>query len=170
VELRNVRLDDVDAYVRMRCDPAMMAELGGPQPADRMPDKVRRDVAEAEADLAWIQMIVPDPADPAEVAGNVVIWTHELAGVPISEIGWMVLPEYQGRGYAKRAVRLLLARARDERRWGEVHAFPGVGNAASNGVCRSVGFRLLGPTDTEYAGQTMRTNHWVVDPATDLVT
>jgi hypothetical protein len=45
-----------------------------------------------------------------------------------------------------------------------------VGNAASNGVCRSVGFRLLGPTDTEYAGQTMRTNHWVVDPATDLVT
>ncbi|BCJ38270.1 hypothetical protein Athai_57730 [Actinocatenispora thailandica] len=154
----------------------MMAELGGPQPADRMPDKVRRDVAEAAADLAWIQMIVPDPAgpadpaDPAQVAGNVVIWTHELAGTPISEIGWMVLPEYQGRGYAKRAVRQLLARARDERRWGEVHAFPGVGNAASNGVCRSVGFRLLGPTDTEYAGQTLRTNHWAIDPAADLVT
>jgi hypothetical protein len=30
VRLRDVELGDVDAYVRMRCDPVMMAELGGP--------------------------------------------------------------------------------------------------------------------------------------------
>ena len=34
VLLRNVELGDVDAYVRMRCDPAMMTELGGPLPRE----------------------------------------------------------------------------------------------------------------------------------------
>jgi hypothetical protein len=34
VLLREVEPGDVDAYVRMRCDPAMMAELGGPLPRD----------------------------------------------------------------------------------------------------------------------------------------
>ncbi len=32
VRLRDVELGDVSAYVRMRCDPVMMAELGGPLP------------------------------------------------------------------------------------------------------------------------------------------
>jgi hypothetical protein len=30
VRLRDVELGDVGSYVRMRCDPVMMAELGGP--------------------------------------------------------------------------------------------------------------------------------------------
>ena len=44
VRLRDVELGDVDAYVRMRCDPAMMAELGGPLPREGVEDKVARDV------------------------------------------------------------------------------------------------------------------------------
>jgi hypothetical protein len=47
VRLRDVQPGDLDAYIRMRCDPAMMAELGGPLPADRMPAKVERDVVAA---------------------------------------------------------------------------------------------------------------------------
>lgn len=43
--LRDVELGDLPAYLRMRCDPVMMAELGGPLPADGMAEKVRRDVA-----------------------------------------------------------------------------------------------------------------------------
>lgn len=39
-------------------------------------------------------MIVPDEAAPAVVAGSVVLWSHE-DGEPISEIGWMVLQEFQ---------------------------------------------------------------------------
>ena len=34
MRLRDVELGDVAAYVRMRCDPVMMAELGGPTHAD----------------------------------------------------------------------------------------------------------------------------------------
>ena|SRR5690348_8360316 len=166
--LRNVELGDVEAYVRMRCDPVMMAELGGPLPRDGIEAKVELDARQAAAGTAWITMIVPDAAAPDVVAGTVALWAHEVHGVALSEIGWMVLPEYQGRGLAKAAVRALLHRARDEERWGTVHAFPSVTNAASNGICRSLGFKLLEKRDVNFAERILRTNHWVIDPRTDL--
>jgi RimJ/RimL family protein N-acetyltransferase len=145
MELRDVGLGDVDAYVRMRCDPEMMAELGGPLPRDGIAAKVATDVRMTLADEYWVSMIVPDESEPETVAGTVSLWSHEdgdQAG--LSEIGWMVLPEHQGKGLAKLAVRAMLERARDDGRWGVVHAFPGVTNAASNALCRSVGFTLVG--------------------------
>ena len=72
-------------------------------------DKVARDATGTAADTGWIKMIIPDEAAPDVVAGNVVLWSHgEGGGEAMSEIGWMVLPEFQGRGLGKRAVRMLL--------------------------------------------------------------
>ena len=166
--LRDVELSDVDAYIRMRCDPVMMADLGGPLPRDGIADKVRRDVAEAKAGTAWLKMIVLDEAKPDEVAGSLALWRHSDHGEKIAEVGWMVLPEFQGRGIGKRAVAMLLDQARGHGRWASVHAFPGVTNAASNGICRSLGFRLLGTEDYEFVGRPMYVNHWVIDPGKDL--
>ncbi|WP_330332200.1 GNAT family N-acetyltransferase [Streptomyces sp. NBC_00536] len=166
--LRDVLLDDVDAYVRMRCDPVMMADLGGPLPREGMADKVRRDVEQAGADLAWIKMIVADPGTPEVVAGTVTLWSHDAGEGPVSEIGWMVLPEFQGRGLGKRAVRTVLEQARDQNRWGVVHAFPATGNAASNAICRSVGFRFRSEVQVTFAGRVFRTNQWSIDPGADL--
>ena len=167
MRLRDVELGDVDTYVRMRCDPVMTAELGGPLPREGIEAKVARDVREAAADTAWIKMIIPDEAAPAVVAGSVALWSHE-DGEHISEIGWMVLPEFQGRGIGTTAVRALLLLARDDGRWGLVHAFPAVANGPSNGICRSVGFRFAGEQELMYAGQVMRTSHWIIDPPVDL--
>lgn len=164
LHLRDVRPGDVGAYIRMRCDPVMMAELGGPLPREGMAAKVGRDVAAAAAGTAWIKMIVP-AGDPAAVAWTVSLWTHEMDGEPISEIGWMVLPEWQGRGVAEHAVRTLLEAAGDDGRWGAVHAFPATTNAPSNGICRSLGFTLVGEKDVVFAGKSLRTNHWTIDPA-----
>jgi RimJ/RimL family protein N-acetyltransferase len=97
-----------------------------------------------------------------------VIWSHGGDGEPMSEIGWMVLPEFQGRGLGKLAVRTLLGLARDDGRWGLVHAFPATSNAPSNGICRSVGFRLAGEWDVTFAGRVLRSNHWVINPVADL--
>lgn len=167
--LRNVMVDDVDAYVRMRCDPAMMTDLGGPLPRAGMEDKVRRDALEAAADLAWIKMIVPDADAPDVVAGHVTIWSRDTDDGPVSEIGWMVLPGFQGRGLGRRAARTLLAQARDEDRWGTVHAFPATGNGPSNGICRSLGFRFVTELDMPFADRVLRSNHWAITPRTDLV-
>jgi RimJ/RimL family protein N-acetyltransferase len=80
----------------------------------------------------------------------------------------MVLPEFQGRGLGKRAARALLEQARDEDRWGVVHAFPATSNAASNGICGSLGFRLVGERDVTFADRVLRSNHWTITPRTDL--
>jgi RimJ/RimL family protein N-acetyltransferase len=168
MQLRDVTPGDVDAYIRMRCDPVMMTDLGGPLPMDGMEDKVRRDAQEAAADLAWIKMIVPDPDTPEVVAGSVALWSHDTDEGSLSEIGWMVLPEFQGRGLGKRAARALLEQARDEDRWGVVHAFPATSNGASNGICGSLGFRLVGERDVTFADRVLRSNHWSITPRTDL--
>ena len=160
--LRDVELGavDVDAYVRMRCDPVMMAELGGPLPRDGIEGKVARDVDDVAHGRAFIKMIVVDEL----VAGSVTMWTHAASDhrSTIAEIGWMVLPEFQGRGIGKRAVRMLLEVGRTDPRYASVHAFPGVGNAASNGICRSLGFRFVAEEDFEFAGRTLLTNEWVL--------
>ncbi|WP_210634907.1 GNAT family N-acetyltransferase [Streptomyces sp. GESEQ-13] len=167
MQLRNVLPGDIDAYIRMRCDPVMMADLGGPLPRAGMADTVRRDAQQAAADLAWVKMIVSDPVADV-VSGTVTIRFRDIGEGPMSEIGWMVLPEFQGQGVGKRAVRALLEQARDQDRWGVVHAFPATKNAASNGICRSVGFRFLSEVDVTFAGRVFRTNHWTIDPGTDL--
>ncbi|NUP52896.1 MAG: GNAT family N-acetyltransferase [Catenulispora sp.] len=163
--LRNVELSDLDAYVAMRCDPLMMAELGGPQALADIAPKVAKDVADAAADRHWIKMVALDAEHPEVVAGTVTLWRNSHGGEEFSEIGWMVLTEYQGKGVGKRAVAMVLDAARADGRWGPIHAFPGVGNGGSNGICRSLGFELLGEEEIEFAGRPFRSNHWVYDAA-----
>jgi RimJ/RimL family protein N-acetyltransferase len=162
--LRNVEAGDIEAYVRMRCDEAMMAELGGPLPREKVEARLRKDIELAAADSAWIKVIVPDGDEDGGAAGTIVLWQDEEDGATVTEIGWMVLPEYQGQGLAKAAVRELLDAAAEDGRWGEVHANPGVTNGPSNGICRALGFRLLGERDLDFADRILRTNHWVVTP------
>jgi RimJ/RimL family protein N-acetyltransferase len=162
--LRDVESGDVDAYVWMRCDPVMMAELGGPLARKGMQAKVDADVRRTRADEQWVCMIVPDGGAPRVVAGTVTLWSHQAGdGDPMSEIGWMVLPEFQGQGYATRAVRAVLDRARKDGRWGVIHAFPAVTNRASNALCRSIGFTLVGDCPMTFNGGEFVTSHWQID-------
>jgi RimJ/RimL family protein N-acetyltransferase len=159
MRLRPVTLDDVSLYERLRCDVAMMAELGGPLAREGIPDKVASDVADVELDRAWIFVV----EEEGGAAGHVCIWDHEEDGERINEIGWMVLPEFQGRGLGREAARALLDRARAERRWDVVHAYPAVSNAPSNAICRALGFERLEARDIEFQGRTLRSTHWRID-------
>lgn len=103
VSLRNITLDDLPLYEAIHCDPAMMADLGGPLPREGLAEKLDMDVATTSAGETWVLVIVPED-DPGAAAGTVTIWPHEEHGEPINEIGWMVLPPYQGRGMGKAAV------------------------------------------------------------------
>jgi RimJ/RimL family protein N-acetyltransferase len=52
-----------------------------------------------------------------------------------------------------------------------LHAFPSVGNASSNALCRRLGFTLLGACDFEYpagSGTLMRSNDWRLDLTTAI--
>jgi RimJ/RimL family protein N-acetyltransferase len=58
-------------------------------------------------------------------------------------MGWNVLPPFQGRGIASRAVTMAAAQAAADGKHRYLHAYPSVDNPASNAVCRKAGFELL---------------------------
>ena len=157
MQLRDMSMDDLELYRRMVLDPGMMAELGGPLPPDGVDQKVKEIVRDVEAGRIWYFVIVEDGSD----AGTVCVWDHEEDGETITEIGWMVAPEFQGRGLASSAVREVLERARSERRWTRIHAYPATTNGASNAICRKNGFAHVGERDIVYVGRTLRCNEWV---------
>jgi RimJ/RimL family protein N-acetyltransferase len=94
-----------------------------------------------------------------EAVGSVGYWKRTRDGEQVYETGWSVLPAFQGRGIARMATALAIARARSERKHRFLHAFPSVDNAPSNAICRKLGFTLLGENEFEYPpGNLMRCN------------
>jgi RimJ/RimL family protein N-acetyltransferase len=162
MELRDISMDDLPMYQRSLTDPDMMAELGGPRPREGLSEKLRGIVSDVDAGSVWLSVIVPD-GEVGAGAGSVCIWDHDWNGERISEIGWMVLPEFQGRRLATEAVRTILQRARSEGRWDVIHAFPAVTNAPSNAICRKTGFSKIEEVDLESWGGRLRCNHWRID-------
>lgn len=160
--LRDITMDDLPMYERSLTDPRMLTHLGGRPPQQDLSEKLRAIVDDVRKGTVWFSVIVPD-ADLGGGAGSVCIWDHEWNGESISEMGWMVLPEFQGRGLATGAVRQMLDRARAEDRWQVVHAFPATTNSPSNAICRKTGFSRLEEVDLEGWGGTLRCNHWRID-------
>ena len=64
----------------------------------------------------------------------------------------------QGEADFLRSVNCTIAKF--ERDLGELHAFPGQENEASNALCRSAGFELIGTDQGEFAGKPIVSNHW----------
>lgn len=144
----------------LELDPQVMRELGGPaDPAD-MP-RVHQMRIETVAKGEWYFVIVPEPDGPP--AGAIGIWASKLSDEPIHEVGWMVLPEFQGRGIAKEALRMLIDRARSDPRYSRIHAFPGVTNAPSNALCRGAGFTHVEEMEVRFRDRPLRVNHWELD-------
>jgi RimJ/RimL family protein N-acetyltransferase len=159
MELRLYTDDDLPLTEALETDPAVMRELGGPVPREEIPALHRRRLASV-ADDPWWLVIVPEPGGPA--AGTIGVWEGEVDGARVHETGWMLLPAFHGRGIASAALALLIERARAEPRFTELHAFPGVSNGPSNGLCRKFGFTLRGELDGGYRGASFRINHWVL--------
>ncbi len=97
-------------------------------------------------------------------AGSVGFWTKEWRGGQVYEIGWMVVPEFQGRGIAVAATAQAIEHARCDDKHRFMHAFPNVDNAPSNAICRKLGFELLEACEFEFPkGHFMTCNDWRLD-------
>ena len=158
--LRDVTVGDLDAYLRMRSDPTMMTHLGGPIAAERVEESLRREIAETEAGRARISMVDVRVGDEWRTAGTITLVPDDAPGS--AEVGWMILPEHQGKGIATWAVAETLKRAVADGPWSEIHAYPSRGNGASNAICLNLGFRNVGRRTIEFNGQRFDTNNWVV--------
>jgi RimJ/RimL family protein N-acetyltransferase len=161
IRLRTYTDDDRWLTEAIETDPVMMADLGGPLPAEEIPRVHQRRLDGIAADRVWyfVVELVPD----RRVVGSICLWADAVAGGYRSEAGWAILHEFQGRGLATAALRLLIERAVEDGRWGDIHAFPGVSNGPSNAVCRKGGFVNIGEETVDYAGRSLRCNHWVLE-------
>jgi RimJ/RimL family protein N-acetyltransferase len=158
-----VRLEpwgDGDLPLLEQClgDPAMMTHLGGPETPEKIAERQAR-----YAQPGSKQYRIVDEASGQD-AGWVGYWDRDWRGEQVYEIGWAVVPSFQGRGLAGAATREAIAKARDEGDRRYLHAFPSVENGPSNAVCRKLGLTLLGAHEFEYPkGSWMRCNDWRLD-------
>lgn len=139
--------------------PEMTTHLGGPETAAQLEERQERYLRLTAAGEAAMYRI--------EVGGTPVgcigYWQVEHDGAPVWETGWNVFPEWQGRGLAREALRLLIRKvaARGERDLLVAH--PGVDNPASNALCRSAGFEWRGSGAKPWRGGELSFNIWILD-------
>lgn len=153
--------EDVELRIQAETDPRMMAELGGPRPREDIERAHAKSLVMAAEGRCWPLKVIPDGS--TSPAGTVMIWETTHEGETIYEIGWTILPEFQNKGIATQAVREILEKARAERKFGQIHAFPGITNGPSNRICEKNGFTNLGVHEVEFAGHTIRSNLWRID-------
>jgi len=146
-------------------DPAMMAHLGGPESPEKIAERqARYEADERLADSGKSRMFKIVYTTTREGIGWVGYWQRRWLDAPVYEMGWSVLPSFQGRGIAGMATAqaIRVARARGALRF--LHAFPSANNLPSNAICRKLGFTLLGVCELEYPpGQLMLCNDWQLD-------
>ncbi|MDG0794833.1 GNAT family N-acetyltransferase [Cohnella ginsengisoli] len=139
--------------------PEMTEHLGGPETEAQVAERHERYMRIAEKGAGRMFAVVLLPGQ--ELVGTVGYWDRTWQGEQVCEMGWGILPAYQGKGIATAAVAQAIEAVRAEGARREIHAYPGAGNPASNAVCRKLGFALIGEIEFEYPpGSWMRCNDW----------
>lgn len=163
VALRPWATGDLRLLQRLLGAPEMTRYLGGPESPEAIRARHERFLV-ADPESHGLFAVTAGPA--AEAVGWVGYWESEWHGELVWECGWNVLPEAQGRGVATTAAALMIDDARRRGRHRHLHAIQAVDNAASNALCRRLGFALLGEAEVDYpSGVVMRSNDWLLDLA-----
>lgn len=151
---------DLPLLERLMGDARMTEHLGGPE----TPAKLRERQARYERlDGADRMFKIVDVANGASV-GSVGFWTKQWRDERVYEVGWMVVPEFQGRGIATTATAAAIKLAKRDAAHRFMHAFPNIDNAPSNAICRKLGFELLEACEFEFPkGHFMTCNDWRLD-------
>jgi RimJ/RimL family protein N-acetyltransferase len=140
----------------------MTRHLGGPESPEKLAERQQRYERTADSDTDRVFKVVDDAT--GEGIGWVGYWERRWRDQQVYEIGWAVLPAFQGRGIAGQATAQALADARSAGKHRFVHAFPSVDNAPSNAICQKLGFTLLEALEFEYPkGHFMLCNDWRLD-------
>ena len=139
-------------------DPEMTRHVGGPESTEKLAERQSK---YEKPDSRQYKIVDGNSGDGI---GWVGYWETTWSDEQVWEIGWAVLPSFQGRGIASSATAQVIDLARAEHHLRFIHAFPMVENAPSNAICRKVGFTLLGETDfPARQGGFIRCHDWRLD-------
>jgi RimJ/RimL family protein N-acetyltransferase len=154
--------EDLPLLEKLLGDPNMMTHLGGPETPEQILRRHQRYLHLPEDGTDHMFKVEWGPN--AEGVGNVGYWRKTWREQPVYEMGWLILPGYQGRGIATKAAAAAIAHARRQPKYQFMHAFPSVENAASNAICRKLGFTLVEECQFEFPpGHSMTVNDWRLD-------
>jgi RimJ/RimL family protein N-acetyltransferase len=159
IQLRPYSEDDLPLLIAQN-SPEMTVYLGGPETDEKLRSRHEKYVKlfSSETEHMFVIWI-----DGGARVGSIGYWDKLWRDETVYETGWGILPEFQGRGIATEAARVIIARARAERKHRSIHAFPRMEHPASNAICRKAGFTLIGDCDFEYPkGNPIRCNDWYV--------
>ncbi|WP_181442584.1 GNAT family N-acetyltransferase [Streptomyces tateyamensis] len=150
------------ALLRRVNTPVMKKHVGGPETDEQVLARHQRYLNFVATGAGCMFSILL--GTEREAVGTIGYAERLWNGERVYEIGWNVLPPFQGRGIAVAAAAAAVASARSERKHSHLHAFPSVDNPASNAICRKAGFSLLAECDFEFPpGRFMRSNDWCLD-------
>src|SRR5205085_4045363 len=98
---------------RLMGDPAMTEHLGGPESPEKL---LKRQSRYAQSGSGMFKIV---DEETGEATGSVGFWERDWRDQRVYEVGWSVLPEFQGRGIAGDATAqvIALAKAEDARRF-----------------------------------------------------
>lgn len=137
----------------------MWAHLGGPETESKV---IARHQRYLEAFAGKTRMFAIMFGNHG--VGSVGYWERRWQDKDVYEVGWMVLPDFQGKGIATRATASLLDILYTDVPQATVLAFPSVYNPASNAICRKLGFSLISETELEFPpGTWMKCNNWQLE-------
>ncbi|EOP60283.1 hypothetical protein IKQ_05999 [Bacillus cereus VDM053] len=159
LQIRIEPWSDTDFTLLRRLNaPEMLEYLGGPESEEKILARQKHYVEIGETGSGRMFSIVLFPE--LEKVGNIGYWERDWQEKTVYEIGWGILPKFQGRGIAT----LATASARAEQKHKHIHAFPSIDNPASNAICQKLDFLLITECDFEYPpGSIMRCNNWCLD-------
>ena len=159
--------EDGDLWILERTlgDPKQMIQLNGPESAEQIQKRHKLFLTMSADQHAGCMFTIL--LGSADAAGNIVYWESEWKGQKGWEMGWFVLPEFQGRGIAtaatKQVIELLSKLENNSNKF--VFAFPSVDNHPSNAICRKMGFILKEDVNSEYplgSGRSLHVNIWTL--------
>ena len=151
---------DLPLLERLMGDARMTEHLGGPESPEKLHERQDRYERLEGGDRMFKIVEVVSGAG----VGSVGFWTKEWRDGHVYEVGWMVVPECQGRGLAAAATAQAIGLAKRDDKHRFMHAFPNVDNAPSNAICRKLGFELLEAGEFEFPkGHFMTCNDWRLD-------
>jgi len=135
ITIRNMRPGDADALFRLLSDPEVMRYLEPPYSR-----------AQTEAFLRHAGLVEPPLVYAAEengiFIGYVIYHAYDAESV---EIGWVLLPDYWGRGYASALTDRLIDMARQEQKSAVIECVPA--QEATKRIAVKKGFHNCGICD-----------------------
>ena len=135
ITIRKMQSGDADALYRLLSDPEVMRHLE--PPFDR---------EQAEAFLHHAGLTEPPLVYAAEASGDFIGYViYHAYDEDSVEIGWVLLPEYWGRGYASALTDRLICLARQEGKGVVIECAPE--QAATVHLAVKKGFRYCGMAD-----------------------